>query len=194
MKKQIMNIKKLEKNTKIDIDDEIVLDEDGRVAIEVKLQNTQDLFSPYAYKDYDILENSLDEFIEDRAAMISQDYELSIHLYAKEIEHLDQDRIEKAVKARYIHEYIEEKEELRKNSSFSLIMLGLGMIPLVLLFLLDWFQIPYVFGTFFEVATWVFFWGAIESFTISRRQIKSTLTRKLRLFNARVKLFRLEKN
>lgn len=193
MNKQIMNIKKLEKNTKIDIDDEIVLDEDGRVAIEVKLQNKQDLFSPYAYKDYDILENQLDEFIEDRAMMIPQDYELSIHLYAKEIEHLDQEKIERAVKARYIHEYIEEKEELRKNSSFSLIMLGLGLIPLVLLFVLEWFHVPYVFGTFFEVATWVFFWGAIESSTILRKEIKVTLTRKLRLFNAKVKLFELEK-
>ena len=193
MNKKIMNIKKLEKNTKIDIDDEIVLDEDGRVAIEVKLQNTQDLFSPYAYKDYDILENQLDEFIEDRAMMIPQDYELSIHLYAKEIEHLDQEKIEKAVKARYIHEYIEEKEELRKNKSFFLLMLGLGLIPMVLLFVLEWFHIPYLFGTFFEVATWVFFWGAIESITLSRKQIKTTLSRKLRLFNAKVKLFKLEK-
>lgn len=193
MNKQIMNIKKLEKNTKIDIDDEIVLDEDGRVAIEVKLQNKQDLFSPYAYKDYDILDNQLDEFIEDRAMMIPQDYELSIHLYAKEIEQLDQEKIEKAVKARYIHEYVEEKEELRRNSSFSLIMLGLGLIPLILLIVFNLFEVPYVLGTFFEIATWVFLWEAIESFAVLRRQIKRTLSRKLRLFNAKVKLFELEK-
>lgn len=188
-----MNIKKLEKNTKIDIDEDIAFDDDGRAIIEVKLEKTQDLFSPYAYKDYDILNNDLDLFIEDRAMFIPQEYDLSIHLYAKEIEHLDKDKIEKAVKARYINEYVEERKELKKNSSFSIVMLLLGFVPLLTLFAIDVLQIPTVFGTFFEVATWVFFWGAIDSFLIERRFVRTRVYRKLKLFNAKVRLFQLEK-
>jgi len=194
MNKQLYNIKKLEKNTKIDIDDEIVLDEDGRVAIEVKLENTQDLFSPFAYKDYDILDNELDEFIEDRAEMIPKDYELSIHLYAKEIEHLDQEKIEKAVKARYIHEYIEEKEELRRVTTFIILMFILGFGMIFVLWFLKEFLIPYVYEIFFEVAAWVFLWAGIEDLFTKRRKIKRNVMRKLRLFNAKVKVIKLEKN
>lgn len=192
MNRKIMNIKTLKKNTRIDIDDEIVLDEDGRATIEVKLQTTQDLFSPYAYKDYDILNNDLDEFIEDRATFIPLDYELSIHLYAKEIEHLDQEKVEKAVKARYINEYVEEREELRKNTSFSLVMLMLGFAFLFTLVGIEHFEIP-ILGFIFEVATWVFFWGALEYFFVSRRAIKARMVRKVKLFNAKVKLIKIEK-
>ena len=188
-----MNIKKLEKNTKIDIEDDIQLDEDGRAIIEVKLEKTQDLFSPYAYKDYDILNNDLDEFIEDRATFIPQEYDLSIHLYAKEIDHLDKDKIEKAVKARYINEYVEEKDELRKNNSFSMIMFLLGFLPLLALFVIENLHLPSVFGTLFEVTTWMFFWGGIESFLIQRRYIKSRMYRKLKLFNSKVRLFQINK-
>ena len=64
-----MNIKKLEKNTKIDIDDEIVLDEDGRVAIEVKTSKINKTYFRRMPTKM-ILENQPDEFIEDRAMMI----------------------------------------------------------------------------------------------------------------------------
>jgi hypothetical protein len=192
MNKKILNIKKLDKHTKIDIDDEIILDEDGRATIEVKLQTTQDLFSRYAYKDYDILNNDLDEFIEDRAAFIPLDYELSIHFYTNQIEHLDQEKIEKAVKARYINEYVEERETLRRTTSFSLLLAALGFVFLLILLGLERFEIPTLFRFVFEVATWVFFWGTLEHFFMERPKQLRNVQRKMKLFNAKVKIYKLE--
>lgn len=164
--------KSLKKNQKLN-SEESFLKEDDKAVIEIKTNDHSQLFSSFGNG----LSNELCSYIEDKADAIPLDYDITLKFNEKE----NLKRVESCLKAKYEQDIHSINRQMNRNNIFSLSMFLSGVIAFLIFALFTKLNLHFMLCTFAEIATWVFFWEAVDSFFLERRHLKFLKLRKYRI-------------
>ncbi len=164
---------------------------DDRAIISIKAEEDEQIFSTYNYDSNEKLNAELDEFIWDKARFVPISKDIKIKLYTNT--KTDEQEVVDAIKNNYKKEYIETRNELKRNTIFSLIMLLLGLAFMSLLLLMHVYFYNVYLEIVVEIATWVFIWEAVDSFFLRRSELKRKRITLLKLYTAEMEIVKLKK-
>lgn len=164
---------------------------DDRAIISIKAEEDEQIFSTYNYDSNEKLNAELDEFIWDKARFVPMAKDIKIKLYTNT--KTDEQEVVDAIKNNYKKEYIETRNELKRNAIFSLIMLLLGLAFMSLLLLMHVYFYNVYLEIVVEIATWVFIWEAVDSFFLQRAELKRKRITLLKLYTAEMEIIKLKK-
>lgn len=164
---------------------------DDRAIISIKAEEDEQIFSPYNYDSNEKLNADLDEFIWDKARFVPIAKDIKIKLYTNT--KTDEQEVIEAIKNNYKKEYIETRNELKRNAIFSLIMLLLGLAFMSLLLLMHVYFYNVYLEIVVEIATWVFIWESVDSFFLQRAELKRKRITLLKLYTAEMEIIKLKK-
>jgi len=169
---------------------DFVIDSDGQALINVKAIDSDNLFSQYNYESNEKLNPGLSEFVWDKAKFVPADKDIRIKIFT-EVD-ADEQEIRDAIKNNYKKDYIEEKNKIKKNLVFSVVMLLLGMAFMSLLLLMHKVYYNVYVEILLEIATWVFLWEAVDSFFLQRAQIRRRKLILMKLYCADIQVIKLK--
>lgn len=180
-----------EADKQIKQDKDFIIDSEGDALISVKAPKKEQIFSSYNYDSNEKLNGELDEFIYDKAKFVPLPQDIKLKIYTEE--NIDEVEVKKAIKNNYKKQYIEIKNELKKNTLFSLVMFILGILSLSLLLLMHKFFYNVYFEIIIEIATWVFVWEAVDSFFLQKAELKRKRATFLKLYSSEIEIVKLNK-
>lgn len=156
--------KSLKKYQKLN-SEETFLKEDDKAVIEIKTNDQSQLFSSFG----DGLSNELCSYIEEKADAIPFEYDIKIKL-STNYEQLK--RVESCLKTKYEQDIHSINRQMKYNNFFSFVMFLSGIFAFFIFALFTKLNFHFMLCTFAEIATWVFFWEAVDSFFLERRHLK----------------------
>lgn len=165
--------KSLKKYQKLN-SEETFLKEDDKAVIEIKTNDQSQLFSSFG----DGLSNELCSYIEEKADAIPFEYDIKIKL-STNYEQLK--RVESCLKTKYEQDIHSINRQMKYNNFFSFVMFLSGIFAFFIFALFTKLNFHFMFCTFAEIATWVFFWEAVDSFFLETRHLKFLKLRKYRI-------------
>lgn len=176
--------------TKLGDDEWYETDENGRGVIDVGAENYDDIFSYYDLEGQSVLDNEFVEFLEAKADAIPLKKELALHFHIKDPTEEKQAEMEKAIKNHYKRQVRACNRRLRRVSLFSLYMFIMGLVFLAIYIPLEIFEVYFVVPYIFDIASWVFFWEAVDQWFIHRREIKHEMLVKFRFVRSDVSVYK----
>lgn len=159
-------------------------DSNGRGVIDVGAENYDDIFSYYDLDGENVLDKEFDDFLEIKADAIPLKQELALHFHVKDPTEEKRLEIERAIKNHYKRELRANNRRLHRISLFSLYMFIMGLIFLGIYVPLEIFNVHFAVKYVFDIASWVFFWEAVDQWFIHRREIKREILKKYRFIRA----------
>lgn len=165
-------------------DKDFVEASDGDAIINVKVTDEKQVFSSYNYDSNEKLNNDLGDFIYDKARFVSSNKDIRIKIFSTQ--NLEQNEVESAIKNHYKKDYIEARNEMRRNLLFSIVMLGLGIMFFAFLLVMHKVAYNIYVEIILEIATWVFIWEAVDSYFLKRSRLRHESLILLNLFKAQV--------
>lgn len=166
------------------------------VIIQIGLKNVEDFFNPYSYKDYELVNTELLDFIytNEKTIPISESITLEINAECP-VNKDDQQRIKETLKRQHAEDVIVVNKKLKQNFLSGIINFLLGVLILAGTLFLEnneFFMSNVLINTLMIIA-WVFVWKAIEQLFIERVRLKNLLIRNYRLMNAKVNIQQYKK-
>ena len=166
------------------------------VIIQIGLKNVEDFFNPYSYKDYELVNTELLDFIytNEKTIPISESITLEINTECP-VNKDDQQRIKETLKRQHAEDVIVVNKKLKQNFLSGIINFLLGVLILAGTLFLEnneFFMSNVLINTLMIIA-WVFVWKAIEQLFIERVRLKNLLIRNYRLMNAKVNIQQYKK-
>lgn len=166
------------------------------VIIQIGLKNVEDFFNPYSYKDYELVNTELLDFIytNEKTIPISESITLEINAECP-VNKDDQQRIKETLKRQHAEDVIVVNKKLKQNFLGGIINFLLGVLILAGTLFLEnneFFMSNVLINTLMIIA-WVFVWKAIEQLFIERVRLKNLLIRNYRLMNAKVNIQQYKK-
>lgn len=162
-------------------------DKEGRAQITVGVKEANQLFSPYAYKTYELLNPGVTDHIDMCEAQIPIGDSLSLDFYTEEKTTNEQKkRIRHAVKRHYAEKIVSLKRKVRQNTWKGCILSALGLLILLLEALLYAKVTNFYLDTIMAVVGWLFLWDGMEVFLWDRNDLKRDEIKSYRLMNAKV--------
>ncbi len=187
MTKRRKLLKKLKKSTAVKEAMELDYNKDGSAIINVGLIEAEDIFSPFAYKTYELLDSDVVEYINTYEKSIPLGDDLSIDVYTEEA--TDQDmkkRIRTGIKRHYAEDLVIVNKEIKSRTTTGIIYSIIGVLILLLgVFLSFQFNNLY-FDTIVSVIGWLFLWDGFEIILLERRELRRIQLRDYRLLNAKI--------
>lgn len=187
MTKRRKLLKKLKKSTAVKEAMELDYNKDGSAIINVGLIEAEDIFSPFAYKTYELLDTDVVEYINTYEKSIPLGDDLSIDVYTEEA--TDQDmkkRIRTGIKRHYAEDLVIVNKEIKNRTITGIIYSIIGVLILLLgVFLSFQFNNLY-FDTIVSVIGWLFLWDGFEIILLERRELRRIQLRDYRLLNAKI--------
>lgn len=177
---------KLIDNSKLGYDESYQIDNDGRGLINVGAENYDDLFSYYDLDGKTVLDKEFEEYLEAKADAIPMDKELTIVFHVVDANEEKRQEVEKTLKDSYIKEVYAINRKLKKNTSFSLSMLAVGLIMLSIYITMIALKINSIVTIIPEILTWIFIWEAVDSYFLIRRDLREEELYKFRFVQAKV--------
>lgn len=169
---------------------DFVVDSDGDALINVKITDESQIFSSYNYDSNEKLKSDLSDFIYDKARFVPANKDIRIKVFS--MDEVDETDVGPAIKNNYKKDYIEIRNDIRHNTVFSIIMLGVGLLFFaLLLFMHNYFYNIYL-EIIMEIATWVFIWEAVDAFFLRRLQLKRKRNILLKLYMAKIDVVNLK--
>lgn len=157
------------------------------VVIDIKVENTEQIFSSYSYNKNDRLNKNLSEYIEEKSKRVFLSKNIRLNFHSSES--INKEELQKSIKSHYGEEKIDAREELIKSNIFTIIMMALGFITLVLLVTLhNKSFMNFYFEMILEIAAWVFIWEAVYNFFLVRPKIRRRYIKMKKLSNALIEL------
>lgn len=150
--------------------EEIHFDSDDNALITVKADKDEQLFSSYDYDNNEKLNEELADYIWDKARFVPAKSDIRIKVYAGE--KANKKEIESAIHNKFKKEYLELKEEKKRNALFSLSMLITGLLFLGVLYLSYLFFRNEFLDVILEIVVWVFLWEATDAFFLQRASMR----------------------
>lgn len=178
----------LRKQTKLFEDEKFDIDEEGRGIIEIGAGDYSDIFSYYSLNNYNVLDSEFNAFLETKADAIPMKHELTLNFHVKEPDEAKEQEIKFALKENYEREIHAINRKMHRNNIFSLYMLLMGFLFFVVYITIVHFNLYFAIKVIFEIATWVFFWEAVDSFFLERRHLKIERLKKYRLLKSKIVL------
>ncbi|MBP3431794.1 MAG: hypothetical protein J6K39_02955 [Clostridia bacterium] len=169
---------------------EVIVDSEHNVVITAKAETREKLFSAYDYDSGEKLNAELSSYIWEKASAAPTTKDLKIKIYTSK--DTDEKEVDKAIRNNFRKEYQTLRGERKRNLTFSLIMVLLGIAFMGLLVLLHTFIRNEIVDIIMEIATWVFLWEAVESFFLGRSALRHKQTVCLRIYTATIEVVKLE--
>jgi len=180
-------LKKLRKTTAYKEAMKMDYDKDGRVKINVGVKEWDQLFSPFAYKSYELLDSGVTEYIDMCETQIPITEELSLDIYTEEkTTNEEKKKVRQAFKRHYAENIVSLKRKVRTNTWKGLILSALGLLLLFVEALLYVKVANLYLDTIMAVIGWLFLWDGMEVFLWDRSDLKREEIRNYRLMNAKV--------
>lgn len=171
-------------------DNDFVVDSTGDAVINIKATKAEQIFSAYNYDSNEKLNDELGEFIKDKAKFVPINKDIRIKLYTEQT--TDEKEVKKAIKNHFKKEYVEIKNEKKHNLIFSLAMFLIGLCSLAFQLLMHTFFYNVYVYIIVEIATWVFFWEAVDSYFLQRATLKRKSATLLKLYSAEIDVIKLK--
>lgn len=156
------------------------------VEINIKIENSEQVFSKYSYDNKDILNKELSEYLWDNAKLVPAHKDLQLKFFCKC--NLYKTEVSSAIKSHYKREMIETKDEIKKANRFSFICIMLGIFSLIVLFFLCKLFNNYFIVTLCEITTWVFVWEAVDVYFLRRPGLIQKYKRLNKLYSSKIKI------
>ncbi|MDE6471514.1 MAG: hypothetical protein K2L52_00605 [Clostridia bacterium] len=158
---------------------------DNPSEINVKIYNTDQLFSAYSYSG-DKLNGEFCEYIFDKAkdAPLKDRIRIKIHTAAD----LDASDVQQSLRSHCKSEYIESKKQVKRLVLIATIMTILGIIALTALILINHFTDNIYFTSIVEISAWVFIWEAVDFFFLQRPVVKGKCILIQRIYMAEIEV------
>lgn len=173
------------------LQDKVYVDaSDGDAIINIKISDKEQIFSKYNYESDEKLNNDLGEFIYDKARFVSTNKDIRIKVFST-LE-IGQEEVESAIKNHYKKNYIETKNEMRRNLIFSIIMLAVGLLAFAFLLVMHKVMYNIYLEIVLEIITWVFIWEAVDSYCLKRVNLRREAFIFLNLYMADIDVVNLK--
>ena len=187
MFKRLRNINKLKKSKAMREASELDYNEDGSVQINVGLIDSDDFFSPYSYKSYELMNPDVIEYIEMCESTIPEKEEISLDIYTEDATTNEEKiRIRKAVKRHHAEQLVAINGQLKHNLIEGLIFCLLGVVILLVEAILYSLVQNMYLDTILAVVGWLFLWDGLEVMWYDRGELKRKKAQCIRLLNAKV--------
>lgn len=180
-------IEKIENSSAMKEARQIDYSEDGRAIIYVGAKSADEMFSPFAYKTYELLNPVVVDYINMCEATIPSNDEISLDIYTEEsTTNIEKRRIRQAVKRHNAEQIVNINKRLKRSmligSTFCLI--GLLVMILTAVFYQNLHKI-YI-QEILAVVGWMFVWDGLEYILEDRSELMRKKNRCIRLMNAKV--------
>ena len=184
-KKKIL--KKLKKSTAMKEAHEIDYNKDGTVQVNIGLKDSEDFFSPYSFKSYELMNPEIIDYINLTELQIPINEDISIDIHTETpTSNETKKRIRLAVKRHHAEEIVTIGKKLKRKTINGSIYVSLGII----INLLEAFFFKYLSQTFIDglvqVMGWFFLWSGFEILLGDRSELKRKQIRSYRIMNAKV--------
>lgn len=187
MFKRIKKIKKLKQSKAMKEAVEFDYDKEGRVQINVGLQEAEDFFAPFSYKSYEFMNNDVNDYINKCEASIPIKEEISLDIYTETpTTNEEKQRIKRTVKRHHAEEIVRINTKLRRNLTEGIVFSVIGCIILLLEAILYTKITNLYLDTLLAVVGWLFLWDGLEVMLSDRSELKRKKIRSFRLMNAKV--------
>lgn len=171
--------------------DSIVLNSLGDVAITVKVEEEEQIFSQFDYDTNEKLNDEFASYIRDKARSAPVKSDISIKIYTPL--NLKQKEVEDAIHNKFKQDYLQNQADKKTNLWFSFAMFVIGLISLGLLFLsYSYFRNDYA-DAILEIVAWVFMWEAVDAFFLERAKLRKRQLTLLKLYVANVEVKKYKK-
>ena len=187
MFKTFQKLRKLKKSKAVREANELDYNADGSVQINVGLKDSDDFFSPYAYKSYELMDMDVIEYINMCEATIPIKEKISLDVYTETpTTNAEKIRIRKAVKRHHAEQLAITNKKLKRNLIEGLIFSFIGILILfVEAILYVKFENMYL-DTILAVIGWLFLWDGLEIIFYDRRELKLKKLHCTKLMDAKV--------
>lgn len=176
--------KKKEYIKKIEREQEILKDEDGKSIINIKIEKEDDILSPFSM-DKPIISNELAEFLDHhlRPMVIKN----GIHLQVYSLNKLEKEKeYESAIRNYYKNVLLEKNREIKKNKIISLFMLIFGTLILTLSIIFSFFERLTIVASIIDIIAWVFIWEAVDLHFLQRPKIELEELKAFEMINSKI--------
>ncbi len=162
-------------------------DKEGRVKINVGIKDANQLFSPFAYKSFELLDSGVTEYIDMNEAQIPIQEEISLDIYTEEkTTNEEKKRIRRAVKRHYAENIVTLKRKVRRKTWAGVTFSVLGLLLLLAEAFLYAKVANFYLDTIMAVIGWLFLWDGMEVFLWDRSDLRREEIKSYRLMNAKV--------
>lgn len=187
MFRRMHNLRKIKKSKAVREANEFDYNADGSVQINVGLKDSEDFFSPYSYKTYELMNPDVSKYIDMCESTIPINEKVTIDIYTENpTTNQEKIRIRKAVKRHNAEELSIVNQKLKRNLIDGLFFSLIGFLILfVEAVLYVKFQNMYL-DTILAVVGWLFLWDGIEVMLSERSELKRQKISCLRLLEAKV--------
>ena len=187
MFKRIQNLKKLKKSKAVREANEFDYNKDGSIQINVGLKDSDDFFSPYSYKTYELMNPNVIEYIDMCEQTIPIKEKVTLDIYTETpTTNAEKIRIRKAVKRHHAEKLSIVNHKLKRNLLEGLFFSFIGIIILfveaVIYSLIDNMYLD----TILAVIGWLFLWDGVEVVLSERSELKRQKLSCLRMLEAKV--------
>ncbi len=163
-------------------------DANGRGIIDVGAENYDDIFSYYDLDGVGVLDREFDEFLEVKVDVIPLKKEIALHFHVKNPSEEKRDEIDRTIKNHYKRELKALNRKLHRVNMFALYMFVMGLLFLGIYIPLTIFEVYFVIPYICDIASWVFFWEAVDQWFLHRREIKHEMLKKYRFIRSDISI------
>lgn len=186
-KEKIKQYKKQLKSKKFDLDNELLISEDGSAIIQCNVEKAKNIFSNFDPVQERTISQEFHNFLMEETEIIPMRYDLQLQfLVDDDFTYENEVQIKKAIKRHYSFNITKDRVIERKTMKKCLLLLLFGIIGLCLIPLLKIIDQNLQFYEFLSIPTWFFIWEAISTKVYDSSEIKVHKINMLRLYNANI--------
>lgn len=152
--------------------------------INININDTTELLSPYAEDNRAVISNDFAEFLNNSVKDVSPKQDITINITSKQG---TIDNIQTAIKSYYYNEFIDIERKLKFNLLASIITFIIGLIAIAISIIQYVVNLPVLAGAI-DVFAWVFMWEAFDLFFFRRTELKHQQLRYANFINATINL------
>lgn len=147
-------------------------DEEGNAFFNITIKDKSEVLSPYYYGDKEVINVEFAGMIDNIISSVPYKKKVHLSLTCNDIVEDDKKRYSKAIKNYYKNKMKDAQIRLKKNRNMMLFTIILSTILLVGLFLVNYFNSPWILIELAEIITWVFVWELVDIVAFQRTLIK----------------------
>ena len=184
---RLNKIRKINKSKAMREANEMDYNEDGSVQINVGLRDSEDFFSPYSYKTYELMNPEVIDYIDMCESTIPVKDEVTLDVYTENpTSNVEKQRIKKAVKRHHAEQLVAINAKLKHNLIQGLMFCLIGVVILLVEAVLYSIVENMYIDTLLAVIGWLFLWDGLEVMLYERGELKRKKIQSMRLINAKV--------
>ena len=142
---------------------EIVLDENNRAVLNLKITDDSNFLSPFYY-DEPIISNDVAEYITINKRILLWKYGVTINLISDVIDEKEKPIFQNAIKSYFQHSLTHQRRRQKSNYLLSIVLFIIGVLIFCLMFILDFYFSDSLglWKEVIDVVAWVFIWESVD--------------------------------